>query len=95
MLEIRYNTITKGVTGWWGNRWGNEDVKLRDRPNEAIVMLDIPIPNKPLDAWLYDEATKSLIPNPDYTKPEPPMDYNAKVTELEARIIELEAKRIL
>jgi len=69
MLEVRYNKITKEITGWWGNRFGNEEVKLKDRPDEEIVTLDIPVPNMPLEALLYDETTQSLIPNPDYTPP--------------------------
>lgn len=66
MLEIRYNKNTGELTGWWGNRFGNKKAKLKNRPDEAIVMLDIPIPDKPLEAWLFDEATQVLIPNPDY-----------------------------
>lgn len=71
MLEIRYDTITKELTGWWASRFGNHEAKLRDRPDEAIVALDIGIPEKPLEAWLYDEAGESLQPNPDYIEPEP------------------------
>ena len=86
MLEVRYNTITKEVTGWWGNRHGNHEVKLRNRPNEAMAMIDIPIPDKGLDAWLYDEATQSLMPNPDYIESEPPRDLAAELDILVARM---------
>lgn len=82
MLEIRYNKETKEVTGWWGNRFGNHAVKLKNRPNEAIIKLDIPIPDKPLEAWLYDETTKSLTPNPDYVEPEPPRNYGVEIDEI-------------
>lgn len=66
MLEIRYNRKTGEVTGWWGSRFGNHEAKLKNRPSETIVTLDIPIPDKPLGAWLFDEATQSLKSNPDY-----------------------------
>ena len=84
MLEIRYNTQTKKVTGWWGNRHGNHRTKLKNRPWDAIVMLGIPIPDKPLEAWLYDG--KTLIPNPDYVEPEPPRDLIAEIDNLKAEI---------
>ncbi len=87
MLEIRYNRATKELTGWWGTRHGNHDVKLKNRPNEKIVLLDISIPDKPLEAWLCDG--KKLIPNPDYLEPEPPRNLEAEIDELRAEIKEL------
>ena len=87
MLEIRYNNNTKELTGWWGNRHGNHDVKLRKRPNEKIALLDIPISDKPLEAWLCDG--KKLMPNPDYVEAEPPRDLEAEIDELRAEIGEL------
>lgn len=74
MLEVRYHTVTKKVTAWCGDakQFGNLD---RGRDNETIVVLDTPIPDKPTEAWLYDEATQSLIPNPDYIEPEPPIVF--------------------
>lgn len=90
MLEIRYNETTKQLTGWWGNRHGNHEVKLKNRPNEAITMLDISIPDKPLKAWLYDEATQSLVANPDYVEPEPPRDPLTEIDDLMARMKKLE-----
>ena len=94
MLEVRYNKTTKKVTGWWGriSSQGNHEVKLKNRPNEAIIMLDIPVPNKELTAWLYDEATLSLVPNPAYSKPEPSRDLFAEIDELKARIDRLDNK---
>ena len=73
MLEVRYNQETKAVTGWWDSRFGNHEVKLRDRPDEVIVMLDIPVPPKPLGSYLYDEAAQTLMDNPDYVGPSPPL----------------------
>lgn len=69
MLEIRYNTDTKKLTAWCGDetQFGNLD---RGRPEEAIIVLDNPIPKKPCTAYLYDEATQSLIDNPAYVEPE-------------------------
>ncbi len=90
MLEIRYNRITKELSGWWGSRFGNEEVKLKNRPDEAIAMLDIPIPTKPLDAWSYDG--KRLIPNPAHVEPEPARDLLAEIDELKARLVKLEKK---
>ncbi len=84
MLEIRYNKTTKELTGWWGDRHGNHEVKLKNRPNEAIAILDIPVPVKPLDVLLFD--TDKLIPNPAYTEPEPPRDLLAEIDELKARL---------
>ncbi len=70
MLEVRYNTDTKQLTAWCGDpeQFGNLD---RDRPEEAVAVLDITIPIKPIQAILYDEASQSLIDNPDYVEPEP------------------------
>ncbi len=84
MLEIRYIRDTKELTGWWGDRHGNHDVKLKNRPDEAMAMLDIPIPDKSLDAWLFDG--KKLTPNPAYVEPEPPRDLLAEIDELKARL---------
>ena len=84
MLEVRYNKTTKELTGWWGSRQGNKKVKLKNRPNEEIAMLDIPIPDKLLGAWLYD--TDKLIPNPSYIKPKPPRDLAAEIDDLKARL---------
>lgn len=69
MLEVRYNTETKELTAWCGDetQFGNLD---RGRDNEAIVVLDTPIPTEPIEALLYDETTQTLIDNPDYTEPE-------------------------
>lgn len=94
MLEIRYNTDTKEVTGWCGDpeQFGNLD---RDRDNEVIIVLNIPIPEKSCSAYLYDEATQSLIDNPDYVEPEPPRDPLAEIDEIKTKIAdydELKAK---
>lgn len=89
MVEIRYNTKTGEVTGWWGSRFGNHDVKLRNRPDEAIVGLDIPIPDKPTEAWLCDGV--KLTPNPDYVE----LDTTSTAERLDNLIEKLEDKGIL
>jgi len=85
MLEVRYNTDNKNPTAWCGDeaQFGNLD---RGLPDEAIVVLDIPIPSKPMEALLYDEATQSLIPNPDYIEPVY-RDFGAEIDEMKAKMI--------
>ncbi len=85
MLEIRYNTNTKEITGWCRDEKQFGD--LKDRGNEVIIVLDIPIPLKGLDAWLFD--TDKLIPNPSYVEPEPPRDLEAEIDELKARLADI------
>ncbi len=87
MIEIRYNKTTGKLTGWWGNRHGNRDVKLKNRTDERMALLDIPIPDKPLGAWLFHK--NKLIPNPAYVEPEPPTDLKAEIDELRTEIGEL------
>lgn len=75
MLEVRYNTETGEVTGWCGDEedFGN----LQPRWGiEAIAVLDIPIPDKPLDAYLISnpDTIIELVANPAYT---PPWDFKA------------------
>lgn len=66
MLEIRYNLDTREITGWCGDpaQFGNLD---RGWPTEEIDILDIPIPPKPLEAYLYEDGV--LSDNPDYRPP--------------------------
>lgn len=86
MLEVRYNKDTKELTGWWGNRFGNEEVKLKNRPDEVIVEIDSPIPDKPLGAWLYDGESSALQSNPDYEEPVSPRDSLAEIDDLKAEL---------
>ena len=90
MIEIRHDINTGELTGWWGNRHGNHDIKLKNRPSEAMAELDITVPDKPLGAWLYDEATQSLVLNPEYTEPEPAIDFGAEIAGLKSRIEKME-----
>lgn len=91
MLELRYNTDTKQVTGWCGDEtaFGN-----LEREGHTVVILDIPIPEKVSLAYLFDEATQSLIDNPDYIEPEPVKDLEAEIDELKANYDGLRAEII-
>ena len=91
MLEIRYNKSTQELTGWWGDRYGNHEVKLRNRPDEAMAMLDISIPDGPLAAWLFDVDT--LIPNPAYVEPPPPRNLLAEIYKLKDRLDKVGIKK--
>ena len=90
MLEIRYIKTNGKVTAWCANksRFGKLD---RGRSEETTTILDIPIPDKPLKAWLYNNGTQSLVANPDYIKPAPPKDFAAEIDELRARLGKLES----
>ena len=90
MIEIRYNNGTKVVTGWCADpgQWHHLD-RGRD---ETIVYLDIPIPEKVCLAYLYDEATKSLISNPDYVELVPPRDLATEIDNLKVKVEKLEKK---
>lgn len=89
MLEIRYRTDTKELTAWCGDekQFGNLD---RDRAEEATVVLDIPIPSKPLEAWLFDG--NKLVLNPDYTEPKPVRDLEAEIDKINKKFNLLEGR---
>ena len=88
MLEIRYDIKTKVLSAWCGSeaRFGRLD---RGRDNEKTAIIDSPIPGKQPFAWLYDDAKKTLIDNPDYKEPPPAID---KLKVLEDRVIALEQR---
>lgn len=78
MLELRYNNETKLVTGWRSDpeKFGN-----LEREGHTVVILDIPIPPLPGEAYLFNELSQSLVENPEYILPEPPKStHYAKVT---------------
>ena len=76
MLKVRYNKTTGKVTGWWADRFGNHEVKLKNHPDEAMAEVDIPVPSEPLAAFLFDDVAQSLVTNPAYVKISTP-DYRA------------------
>ena len=92
MLEIRYNMVTNVVTGWCGD--SKQFGFLKDRGDEAIVIVDIPLPPKPNSAYLFDEATATLSDNPDYIEPKPPRDLLVEIDDLKARLTALEPKEV-
>ena len=94
MLEIRYVIATGKITrGAYSPKLAGGHFEPTD--GEEIAVLDMFIPEGLAVKYLYDSAVGTLIPDPDYVEPPLLRDLLAEVTELEARIIELEAKRIL
>jgi len=67
MLEIRYNQLTKEVTGWCGDK--SQFGALKVRADEDIVQIDIPLPPLTSSAYIFDEATQNLKPNPNHIVP--------------------------
>lgn len=95
MLEVRYNKQTKKVTGWWGNRHGNHDIKLKNRPDEEIIYLDINVPDKPIEAWLMKANLSGLETNPAFIEPVLPQDLRVEIDDLKVRVESLEKKKQL
>lgn len=91
MLEVRYIKETGEPTGWCGDskQFGNLD---RGDPDEAIVILDIPVPPLSCGAYLIQnpDTVPELISNPDYVEPLPPRDLAAEVDTLKAKVAELD-----
>jgi len=91
MLEVKYIIETGVITAWAGSpeQTGGH---YEPEASEAVAVLDIPNPEKGCEAYLYDEATQTLIPNPDYVEPEPVRDLATRVSELETKVKILEKK---
>jgi len=85
MLEVKY-IIETGVINAWAASPEHTGGHYEPEAGEAVAVLDIPTPEKPLAAYLYDEATESLIPNPDYVEPEP-SDLQAQIDEMKGKMI--------
>ena len=92
MLEIRYNKTTYRVSGWCGRErsFGN----LQDREGEEIVIIDMGVPPKALEAYLYDTTGECLIDNSAYVEPKPPRDLLVEIDDLKARLTALEPKEV-
>lgn len=90
MLKLRYNQMTKQVTGWCGYEDRFDKFTAR-HPDDLTVLLDIPIPPLGSRAYLYDEQNEAIIPNPDYV---PHLHRNPikEIDNLKKRIEELEKK---
>jgi len=91
MLEVRYNINTSEVTGWCGDEaeFGNLQARWGV---EAVVVLDISVPDKPLDAYLFNTANKTLMENPSFIEPPPTRDLFAEIDDLKAKVEKLEKK---
>ena len=88
MIELRYNKVTGEISGLCGDekQFGNLDRKRKD---EVIIELDLPLPDKSIEALLYDGH--SIIPNPDYTEPKL-HNPAAEIDILKDRLTLLEAR---
>lgn len=93
MLLIRYRKDNQQLTAWCADEKRFERFVARD-DNENIVILDIPIPDKPITAWLYDETSIKLIPNPDYREPSPIRNLPAEIDELKTKVAAIEGKTV-
>lgn len=80
MLEIRYVTATGRITGWRSDSPG--ELTLENHPGEALASIDAPKPLNISEAWLYDEATQSLVANPAYIEPYNPNPDRIRAKEL-------------
>ena len=91
MIKIRYDETTKEITGWRGTE--DRFDSLSERVGQATVILDIPIPAKNKNAYLYDNKI-GLIPNPAYIEPRPPRDLTAEINVVNARLRVLEGTHV-
>lgn len=95
MLEIRYNKTTKEITGWCGDetQFGNLD---RGRSEEAVIILNIPIPSLSCEAYLLvnPDTVPKLVDNPNYVEPPPLGDLTAEIDELKAEIEKLKGGQL-
>lgn len=89
MLEIRYLIATGELTAWNGDEktFGRLD---RGRATEEITIVDAPIPDEELRAWLFDGD--KLIPNPNYVEPKPPRDLAQEIDTLRNENTEIKSK---
>ena len=67
MLEVLYDTTNNRVKGWCAN--SNQFGNFQPKPEQAIVVLDVPIPAK-ADWYEVNLVNNVIISNPEY-KPKP------------------------
>jgi len=86
MIEIRYIKDTGEITGLCEDveQFGHLD---RKRDTEAITILDTPIPDKPIYAFLLNAKKNILEVNPNYVELSKPVDLAAELAELKAKLI--------
>lgn len=82
MLEVKYEKNTGVITAWAGSP-EHTGGHLKPKPNEKIIVLDIPNPEKPSSAYLVDNNL--LIDNPDYIEP---ITLRDEIDKLKAKIEE-------
>lgn len=85
MLEVKYIKTTGIITAWAGSP-EHEGGHYEPESGEAVAVLDIPNPEKPSGAYLYNEATQTLMDNPDYVEPEPPLVFEPPETGIPERV---------
>lgn len=87
MIEVRYNKAARQVTGWCGDprQFGN----MRERENEAIILLEVPLPLGSAESYLLNEALDGFIDNPEFTFLPTIED---RLQDLESRVSTIEAK---
>lgn len=85
MLELRYDEVTRVVTGWCGDPTQFGNLKRRNK-DEKTKVLDVPIPPKKCLAYLFDGT--SLIDNPNYIEPKEDRNLEAELDELKQKLIE-------
>lgn len=85
MLEVKYIIETGEITAWAGSP-EHTGGHYEPGEGEAVAVLDIPNPEKPSFAYLYDEATESLIDNPDYVEPELARDPLAEIDKINKKL---------
>ena len=83
MIEIRYIKNTGELTAWCGDpkQFGN---LARNRPQEATAILDVDVPPKPINAYIYNGIT--LVKNDDYTEPKPARDLAKEIDGIKERL---------
>lgn len=93
MIEIRYNTITKEISGICGDETQFKNLKPR-HTGDVITYIDSPIPTVSIEAILFDKASDSIIANPGYV---PPVSRNllTEMDQLKARLTQLEKPEII
>lgn len=87
MVEIRFNTETGFISAWCkdSKQFGNLEVK----EGEEIAYLDMgQLDGKSLEQIRWDG--KNIVLRGDYVTPDPIMDVNARILDIEDRLLIIE-----
>lgn len=81
MLEVRYEKVSKKVTGWCGDKtqMGKLD---RGRPEETVTVIDAPVPPENCSNYTFNEATQELEKIPEEIEP-PYSTHIGQVTDID------------